>query len=98
MSYYKDQYQILNPILWNKKQQEIKASGLFGVVLRLISCYNLDTHPLSTHTHTQTQATICAWAAECVSHHVSYCYVSSEHRLAHVTLAHIYTESVDLAC
>lgn len=40
-----------------------------------------------THTHIhQMHPTICAWAAECVAHHVSHCYVSSEHRLAHMAL------------
>ncbi len=49
-----------------------------------------------THTH-QTHPTICAWAVECVAHHVSHCYVSNEHRLAHMALpprtyTHAHTE------
>lgn len=64
---YKDQYQILKRIWFlNRKQQEIKASWLFGVVLRLISCYNLDTNPpLSLHTHTNTSNHLCLGSRVC---------------------------------
>ncbi len=64
-----------------KKTTQTEMSWLFSrVVLKLF--YHLD---ILSHTH-QTHPTICAWAVECVAHHVSHCYVSNEHRLAHMAL------------